>query len=293
MQEFEFGGSMTDISARIFPAGKALNVAKVIRTLGEEVQITGLMPTNDTRRFRRCCEESNIAVSFYEVEGSVRINTTISESANGQVTHISSPGPRLSARIEDEFIGFLENQISSDDFGIFSGSLPAGFSDDAYFRALQACHARGAETLLDSRGKAFSLGIRAKPIMVKPNLSELEAFFGEHIQGVHHIALKGKRLCDLGIEYVFISLGSDGMIAIHDTDCLLCSVPDVDAIDTVGCGDALVAGLAVGRSRSFSFSETCRMAAACGASKAMHVGPGAVSMDQVWRIMEDVRIEAV
>jgi tagatose 6-phosphate kinase len=129
--------------------------------------------------------------------------------------------------------------------------------------------------------------------MVKPNLSELEAYFGEQIRGVRHIALKGKRLLDVGIGQVFISLGSDGMIAVHQNECLLCSPPAVDVVDTVGCGDALVAGLTVGQARGFSFAEMCRMAVACGVSNAMHPGPGSVDRDEVADLMPRVTIEAV
>jgi tagatose 6-phosphate kinase len=97
----------------------------------------------------------------------------------------------------------------------------------------------------------------------------------------------------MGVEYVFISLGEDGMIAIHESECLLCSPPAVEAIDTVGCGDALDAGVLVGYMRNFSFSELCRMAVACGASNALHAGAGNISKEEVWQLMEDVRIEAV
>jgi fructose-1-phosphate kinase PfkB-like protein len=83
------------------------------------------------------------------------------------------------------------------------------------------------------------------------------------------------------------------MIALHENDCLLCSIPPVKAVDTVGCGDAMVAALLVGFARRFSFSEVCRMAIACGASKAMHRGASAVVRDEVWQLMEDVRIESV
>jgi fructose-1-phosphate kinase PfkB-like protein len=97
----------------------------------------------------------------------------------------------------------------------------------------------------------------------------------------------------MGIEYVFISLGSDGMIAIHENDCLLCSAPSVKAIDQVGTGDALVGGLLVGYARKFSFSEMCRMAIACGASKAMHRGPGSITRDEVWQLMEEVKVRSI
>jgi fructose-1-phosphate kinase PfkB-like protein len=155
------------------------------------------------------------------------------------------------------------------------------------------CRDRGTSCLLDTRGIPLKVGVRAVPLVVTPNHMELEEFFGEEIKGVHHIALMGKRLIDLGVGYVFITLGDDGVIAIHENDCLLCTPPVVKTVDTVGCGDAFAAGIIVALKRKFSFVETCRMAVACGSSKSMHEGPGVVTLDEVWQLMEDVKITAV
>lgn len=287
------GQTFTDVSIANTPAGKGINVAKVVKTLGEEVCVVGVMPEDDMVRFTRFLDNRGILSYFFPVEGTVRVNTTIAETTTGQITHISSNDYRWSTRIQDEFQEFLEKYMQTGDMWAFSGSIPQGFDSDAYMKIIHVSKKKDITTMLDSRGLALNMGVRAKPHMVKPNLIELEAFFGEHIEGVHHIALKGKRLCDMGIEYVFISLGADGMIAIHDNDCLLCSVPSVDVVDTVGCGDALVAGFLVAQTRKFSFIEACRMGIACGTSNALHTGPGIVDNDEVWRLMEEVQIEAV
>ncbi len=287
------GRTITDVTAEFIPAGKGINVAKAVRTLGEEVCVIGLMPEDDIVRFTRFLGECNITSNFFPVAGAVRVNTTIKEKAAAQVTHISSADYQLSTRVQDEFQEFLEQHMQEGDLWALSGSLPQGFDSDTYMKLINICKKKKITVMFDSRGLAFNMGVRARPDMVKPNLEELEAFFGEHIEGVHHIALKGKRLLDLGIEYVFISLGSDGMIAIHDNDCLLCSVPAVDIVDTVGCGDALVAGFLVAQTRKFSFIEACRMGIACGTSNALHAGPGVIDNDEIWRLMEDVKIEAV
>jgi len=287
------GRTETDVETLCIPAGKGINVAKAVRTLGEEVCVIGLMPEDDIVRFTRFLEECNVTSNFFPVPGAVRVNTTITEKATAQVTHISSSDYRWSTRIQDEFQEFLEKHMQEGDFWALSGSLPQGFDSDSYMKLIKKCKKREITVMFDSRGLAFNMGVRARPDMVKPNIEELEAFFGEHIEGVHHIALKGKRLLDLGINYVFISLGSDGMIAVHENDCLLCSVPPVDVIDTVGCGDALVAGFLVAQTRNFSFVEACRMGIACGTSNALHPGPGVIDNEEIWRLMEDVKIEAV
>lgn len=291
VDELRPGTTETDVPSEIHPAGKALNAAKVIRTLGEDVCLLGLMPRNSRSAFEAYCRRCGIGSDFFPVDGSVRVNATVTENETGQTTHLSSRGPRYAVRIQDEFTAFANDRLREGDTWVFSGSLPHGFESGIYATLLRECHRRGIRTYLDARGDALRMGVRAKPDTIKPNLGELEAFFEEHIEGIRHIALKGKRLLDMGVGRVFVSLGEDGMIALHENDCLLCSIPQIQAVDTVGCGDAVVAGVVVGTVRSFSFSETCRMAAACGVSNAMHRGPGTVRLDEVWRIMEEIAIE--
>ena len=293
LPELRSGGTYTDAAGEQIPAGKGLNVARVIRALGEEVSVTGLLPEYEYKRFTGVLDTYGITQRMFPITGEMRINTTLLEDATGAATHISSTAPAVPVRLQHEFTEFAGCRMHSGDYWCFSGSLPRGFSDDAYASLIDLCASQNASALLDSRSVPFRRGIRARPVIIKPNLSELEEFFGEQIRGVHHIALKGKRLLDMGITYIFISLGADGMIALHKNDCILCSAPAVEVRDTVGCGDALVAGVLVALKRRFSFTETCRMAVACGSAKAMRRGPGAICPESVWQLMEDVQITSV
>jgi 1-phosphofructokinase family hexose kinase len=294
LHHFNSGGTMRDVPSQLYPAGKGINVANVVRDLGEEVCVVGLMPERDENRFASYLESRGIAGHFYRVPGDVRVNVTIVEEKDGAVSHINCAGPVVPLRIQEEFLRFANSHLAAGDQWCFSGSLPNGFDDDFYLKTVKQCKATGAATFLDTRGKALQLGIKSKPLVVKPNSAELEELFGEQIKGVHHLALKGKKLLDRGVDHVFISLGSDGMIALHENDCLLCvPPPQVMSVDTVGCGDAFMAGILVAWKRKFSFSETCRLAVACGASKAMHRGPHTVSRDDIWQLMEEVKITAI
>ncbi len=293
IKELQSGKSITSSEFESYPSGKGINIAKVIQSLSEEVTVLSIIPENDKPRFSNFLHDRGIPSHFYTIEGNASINTTITEEASDNVTYISNGEYQLSPRIQDEFQCFLEEHMSPGDVWTLSGGLPQGFDVDTYAKIIKRCKAKGIAVMLDSSGIALSMGIRAKPAMVKPNLEELESFFGEPIEGVHHIALKGKRLLDMGINYAFISLGADGMIAVHENDCLLCSPPFVDPVDSVGSGDALVAGFLVGQLRNFSFIESCRMGIACGTSNAMHAGPGVIDNDEIWSLMEEVRIESV
>ncbi|MBN2036189.1 MAG: 1-phosphofructokinase family hexose kinase [Chitinispirillaceae bacterium] len=286
------GSTIRDVEARVYPAGKGINVAHVAHIMGEAVCVIGIMPERDHHRFIAYLENRGIGHQLYPAPGDARNNVTVVEP-NGQTTHLCSAGAAFPQRIQEEFLQFAAGRLKEGDLWCCTGTIPTGFDDDVYATLVKYCKKSGIATFLDTRGRPLRLGVRAKPLAVKPNSTELEDLFGEQIKGVRHIALKGKKLMDGGVPYVFISLGSDGMIAVHDNDCLLCVPPQVATVDTVGCGDALMAGLLVSWNRKFSFTETCRLALACGASKAMHHGPHTVSREEVWRLMEEVKITAI
>lgn len=302
VQNFEAGATLLDVPSQMLPSGKGLNVARVIQTLGENVAVAGLVGAFDIARFENFIASCKIAPLLFEVPGSVRINVTLHDSQSSCVTHINSLAQEKVLRMQEEFLQFLSTHVDGG-WWCMSGSLPPGFEDDVYARLIGICKRGGANCLLDTRGLPLKIGVRGKqplkdgewtpPKIITPNLCELEEFFGEEIKGVQHIALMGKRLADLGVEYVFITLGDDGVIAIHGNDCLLCTPPNVRAIDTVGCGDAFAAGVIVALKRGFNFTDVCRMAIACGSSKSLHEGPGIVKLEEVWKFMEEVEITAV
>jgi 1-phosphofructokinase family hexose kinase len=291
--EFSLGTTHSRVESANYPAGKGINVARVIKELGEDVCVAGIIHEHNYAQFTQYLDRLGIASHLCVIPGVARINVTLLESAAKQTTHINSLQLPVPSSAADDILTYFRKHLKKGDFCICTGSLPPGISSDFYCDLIKVCSDAGAETLLDTSGEALRMGVRAKPLMVKPNLVELEDLFNEKVQGVHHIALKGKRLVDMGIRYAFVSLGSDGMIAIHENDCLLCSVPPVKAIDTVGCGDALVGGLVAAYTRNFSFNEMCRMAVASGTSKSLHAGPGIVTRDEVWQLMEEVTIKSV
>jgi 1-phosphofructokinase len=291
LDELRLGETRLDVPADAYPSGKALNVAKAVRTLGEDATVVGVVPGDDEKQFKKYCDQLGVGAAFVTVEGSVRINTTITETSRQQVTHLNSASTVFPSAVQDAIAQMVQKKLSANDIWVFSGSIPEGFDTDIYKRLIQDCRKKKALAILDSRGKALKMGVRAKPEILKPNLQELEQYFGEQVQGVHHIALKAKKLVDLGIEYVFISLGSDGMIAVHGTDCLLCTPPQVPVADTVGAGDAMVAGIAVGMQRHYSFSDICRLAVACGTSRCMHAGSISLVREEAENLAGQVAIE--
>lgn len=294
VEAFEKGSTCLDCGTSQLIAGKGLNVARMLHSLGEDAGVAGIIPECNSEQLEKILDGNGIHHWFLKIPGTLRINTSIVEKNSGVTTHFTSQPDSVPSRIQHDFMAFAGPHVKRGDYWCFSGNLPVSFDTGTYGQLIDIVTEKGAITLLDTRGTPLVQGVRAKPVILKPNLSELEEYFGEQIKGVHHIALKGKRLLDMGLKYIFISLGEDGMIALHKNDCLLCSAPAVEnVIDTVGCGDALVAGILAAQKRRFSFTETCRMAVACGTAKSTKRGRDSLEGDTVWQLMEDVKITSI
>lgn len=69
--------------------------------------------------------------------------------------------------------------------------------------------------------------------------------------------------------------------------------PKIEAVNTVGCGDSMVAGFAVGMSRGLSMKETFRIALAVSAANAMHMETGNFEQAVYEHLLPQARIENI
>ena len=101
----------------------------------------------------------------------------------------------------------------------------------------------------------------------------------------------GKKIHEAGIEIVVISLGADGSLLICADGVYQAIVPRIDAVNTVGCGDSMIAGFALGFERGLSVQETLRLASAISASAALREETGFFVKEDMERILPQIEIK--
>ena len=111
---------------------------------------------------------------------------------------------------------------------------------------------------------------------VKPNRAELEAWAGTPLQTELDIAAALCRLVREGTELAVVSLGAEGAMAVGQGRLWRVRPPRVQAVNTVGSGDAFAAGLAVGLERNLPLAEVLALACASGTANALHPETGHV-----------------
>ena len=139
---------------------------------------------------------------------------------------------------------------------------------------IQTAKKAGVPVILDTSGAALKASLRALPTIIKPNLSELAELAGIDVNDRTAVLESARQLCRSGIETVIVSLGSEGVLYVSREAELQGIAPKIDVQNTVGCGDSMVAGLAVAISRNLNVEDALRLAMATAAANAADLRTG-------------------
>jgi len=265
---------------RRFPSGKGVNVARAARTLGEAPIQLGLVGAAEEEAFRRA------GAAFHPVAGETRVNVTLVE--RDRVTHIETQGFSATATDVADLSAALV--VGPGDVVVFAGSAPTGVPPTVYRDLIRHCTRQGARCILDSRGPALVAGVQGPPWVVKPNEDELAdlGFTASTEEGVLD-AIRGLRR--LGIGWVVVSLGARGVVAGSPEGWYRASHPAPSPVSAVGCGDALVAGIAVALLRNEPLSTALRLGTAAAVANLQCPGPCTFPAAEVSRLTESVTVE--
>lgn len=92
------------------------------------------------------------------------------------------------------------------------------------------------------------------------------------------------------MEIVAVSFGADGSLAVSDEGIFRAEVPKIDAVNTVGCGDSMIAGFAIGLKEGLSLPETLKKASAISAAAAMREETGFFCMEDMEKILPQITV---
>ncbi|MEC0242224.1 1-phosphofructokinase [Paenibacillus dokdonensis] len=276
------------------PGGKGINVAKVISQLGVPVTATGFVGGMNGEIIRQQLTRMGIAHDFVSVEGESRICLNILDEANGTSTELLEPGPIVNDAALQEMEEKIRSLASQSKIVCFSGSLPAGVPKDFYVNLVTIAKEAGAYVILDASGDALRLGLEAKPDMIKPNEEEVAALLGIEVADEAALQQAVETLLQkYEMDRITVSLGGAGSLAAVKESCYRVTTPKVKVVNTVGCGDSFVAGMAVSLAKGLSLEEGLAVASAAGTSNAMTDQAGQIDPEEFEQLRHQVQITRI
>lgn len=272
------------------PGGKGLNVSKPASIAGARVVATGFVGGHAGHYIEDALKPFGIESQFYHMKDESRSCINIWDETAHVQTEFLEPGFTVS---EEDFKGFeakFAGLVKDADVIAMSGSVPKGLDGTAYQRLVKICRDAGKKVILDTSGTLLQMGIEAKPTMIKPNIDEIRMLTGKNCDDPREMVDAAKEIHEKGVEIVAVSLGGDGSFVVCDEGIFRAQVPKIDAVNTVGCGDSMIAGFALGLSEGLSVKETLRKASAISAAAALREETGFFVKEDMERILPQVKI---
>ena len=216
-----------------------------------------------------------------------RINVKIK---NQTETAINALGPCVSAGQQDALLATL-NELTKEDYVLISGSFCQGVTAELVEKIGEQVLKAGARLITDIPNLKIANYRKIKPYLIKPNLEELAMIFQNDVNEDNYPDYAGE-LIKAGVENVLVSLGRDGAYFANRHKRYQLFGPAVEVINTVGCGDSMLACTVASLARHEELTEALKYGEAAGRAKAKTRGlPSAEDVKQLYEKIEIREVE--
>lgn len=259
-------------NTRYSPGGNGINVARSLAELEMPFRCCSVVGGESgdllLRLLGGCLGQSH---SIFRVEGETRVNATLLQKLPRGQFEVDSSGPEIPPAVLEELTGCFLSGCGTG-FGVLTGSVPPGVPDDYLGRLAQRIREQGGRAVVDAYGPVLSKALQAQPWLVRLNRYVMEMTSKRRLESIEAVATSARELQLRGVGSVCISLGADGAILIDDVNSFHCSAPRIHVQSTVGCGDALLAGLLTAARRGEDSRAMLRLGVLCGSATATRPG---------------------
>lgn len=253
-------------SEELYYGGKGINVSAILSRLGVPNTALGFAAGFTGKKLKEMMDKDGISNDFLELDsGFTRINVKLKF---GEELDINASGPKIASDKIDKLFEKLR-ALKSGDYLVLAGSVPSSLPDDLYSKILEELHGRGIKAVVDTTGNQLLNVLRYKPFLIKPNHHELGEIFGTEMDSAEKITLYAKKLREMGAVNVLVSRGGDGAVLadghgeVHNAAAVKGRL-----VNSVGCGDSMVAGFIAGYIKSGSYTEALKLSVASSAATA-------------------------
>jgi len=267
------------------PAGKSVNVARVLQALGRTAACTGFIGGPRGRFLVEHLDRLGIAHEFVPVAPETRLCVTVIDAAAHTHTELIEESRDVGREAWHRLEAALQRLIPRSRLVVMSGTLCPGGPVDFYARCTRLAVAAGIPCIVDATGPALLEAVAAGPTVVKPNRAELSATTGLDVQD------GARRLVALGARGVVVTMGAEGAMAVDGRGLWRIRGPQVQAVNTIGSGDAVAAGLAAALQDGRPIAQAAALGVACGMANALTLLAGEVDAGEVRRLEQQIVVE--
>jgi tagatose 6-phosphate kinase len=290
VDELRAGAVQRSRGARQQAGGKGVNVARVLKALGEQSLLLGFAGGRAGDLIAAGLRAENIASRLTRVREESRTCLIIDDQSRREQTVINAPGATILDAERRDFEATYTRELPRAGLVVIDGSLSPNLPEDTYARLTNEANDAGRRVLLDCAGAPLSRALEARPFLVKINATEAAELSDAPVGDFSGAALAARALRERGAENVMITLGEQGAFLDFAGVCYRFDAPRVRAVNSVGSGDATLAGMAAALRHGWTAEAAGALAVAAGAANALH-GAGGCSAEEIEQLRPRVRCE--
>ena len=222
------------------PSGKGLNVSWALHRAG--VPTSAVFPGGGGTAEFMTTALASAGLQHVLVPTTNEVRTNLTLVTSGQATKLNEPGPPLTREQATALVDATLATARGARAVLLCGSHPEGFTGDHVARLRQGARSLGVACVLDTSGPALENAIELAPDLIKPNVHELAELCRRDLTSLSHVVTAALEVCATGVGAVLASLGADGAVLVSTERIVVASIHGIPVVNSVGAGDALLAG---------------------------------------------------
>lgn len=183
-------------------------------------------------------------------------------------TTIAEKGIDITNDELDSLINLIRNNVGDNDTLIFSGDASNSSDSFIYNKISNELKPKNLRICIDASGVYLKNALELNPFLIKPNQDELEELCGFKITSENDVIKAIASLHKYKIDVIAVSLGKIGGIVYYNGNYYKTIPPEVNVVNTAGCGDSFLAALLYGFEKKLDIESILRYATAVSSAKA-------------------------
>lgn len=272
--------------------GKGNNVARALIALQQPARVLLPLGGPGGRHMAELLAGETIESAVAWVSGETRLAVTVVDSRYRQQAYFAPVAPLTDydiAEIRRCFFDALPGATAL----CMCGSSPGGLADLLYQEFLREAAGNGILTLLDTYGEALRQGLEAPPTIVKINRAEAEGLLGRQLDTLDRQVAALDDLRRNPTQWVVMTLGRQGALFSADGRVWAAQPPPVTAINPIGSGDAMAAGLLVGRLRHQPPEDCFRLGMASAVANTLTWEACRITASEVDALLDQIKVQSI
>lgn len=284
---FKMKDSNPGVVKRSF-GGVGRNIAENLAMLDIETKLVSLVGDDSSgRELLDYCRKKGIDVSGTEVLEGKSTSTYLSVLGADMDMEVGISHMDIMDSLDEKFLIKRQNLIRGAKACVVDTNLPKETID-------YLLNNYDIPFIIDTVSLEKSRKIRGvyhRIEILKPNLIEAESISGITIKTQEDVVKAAKKILELGVKNIFISLGKEGIYYSNNEESGFLRSPEIDVVSSTGAGDAFLSGVVAAKMHEKTIEEQGMYGIAgsiCSLRSEKSI-PEDLSINKIEEILEEVK----